>query len=218
MEVVVRFTNRKEAGQLLARRLQHLCCADAVVLGLPRGGVPVAAEIARGLHCSLDVILVRKLGVPWQRELAFGALAEGEVKIINDNVVRDAGVSVDDMNRVILHEQTEIAIRTQTYRQRHARVSLMGKMAVIVDDGLATGATARAACVAARKFGARHVILAVPVAPEGWESVLGDDADEYVSVFSPHSFGSVGYFYDNFEPVSDDEVIALLVASTVKHT
>lgn len=214
----MRFTDRVAAGRMLADRVRHLKRDDVVVLGLPRGGVPVAAEVARRLGCPLDVILVRKLGLPWQRELAFGAIGEGGVTVLNDDVVRGAGLTAIEIERVEAREQVELERRAREYRLVHDRVSIRGKTALIVDDGVATGATAKAACAVARGAGATHVVVAVPVAPAGWESTFNDETDEAMSLFAPEDFGSVGYFYDRFEPISDDDVMALLVASTVAPT
>ena len=209
----MRFTNRVTAGKMLVERLRHLQRDDVVVLGLPRGGVPVAAEVARGLGCPLDVILVRKLGLPWQRELAFGAIGENGVTVLNDDVVRSSGMTTVEVERVEEREHVELERRSREYRAVHERVPLRGKTAVIVDDGIATGATARAACAVARGAGAAHVVLAVPVAPAGWESGFVGEADEQMSLFTPDDFGSVGYFYDSFDPISDEEVMALLLSS-----
>ena len=210
----MRFTDRVTAGKLLVERLRHLQRDDVVVLGLPRGGVPVAAEVARGLGCPLDVILVRKLGLPWQRELAFGAIGEDGVTVLNDDIVRSSGLTSVEIERVEEHELVELERRAHEYRHLHERVPIRGKTAVIVDDGIATGATAKAACAVARGAGAAHVVVAVPVAPAGWESGFVGEADEQMSLFAPADFGSVGYFYDSFEPISDEEVMALLLSSS----
>lgn len=209
----MRFTDRESAGRLLAHRLHHLRGEDVVVLGLPRGGVPVAAQVARELGCPLDIIVVRKLGLPWQRELAYGAIGEDGIRVVNDNVIRESGLTSVEMQRVEEREVAELERRVSGLRAGHPRISLRGKTAVIVDDGIATGATARAACAVARGMGARQVIVAVPVAPSGWEETFIGDADDQMSLFAPAEFGSVGYFYDNFEPISDEEVATLLVAS-----
>lgn len=179
----MRFTDRESAGRLLAHRLLHLRGSDVVVLGLPRGGVPVAAQVARELGCPLDVIMVRKLGLPWQRELAYGALGEDGTRVVNDDVVRESGLTSVEMERVETREGVELNRRVREYRGRHPRIPLNGKTAVIVDDGIATGATARAACAVARGMGARQVVIAVPVAPSGWEESFVGDADEQMSLF-----------------------------------
>lgn len=179
---------------MLAARLSRLRADNIVVLGLPRGGVPVAAEVARVLSCPLDVVLVRKLGLPWQHELAFGAIGEGGVVVLNDDIVREAGMSSVEIERVEQREHEELERRVQAYRRRCAQLSLRGKTAIIVDDGLATGATARAACAVVRGAGAGRTVIAVPVAPEGWEQSFIDETEEQVSLFTPADFGSVGYF------------------------
>jgi putative phosphoribosyl transferase len=209
----VRFTNRVDAGRLLAHRLAHLHSDDVVVLGLPRGGVPVAAEVAKALRCPLDVILVRKLGLPWRRELAFGAIGEGGITVFNDDVVKSSGLNTHEIALVEAQEHAELDRRSREYRSMHHRLSIKGKTAVIVDDGVATGATARAACAVARRAGAARVVVAVPVAPMGWEESFVGVTDEQMSLFTPTDFGSVGYFYDSFSPISDEEVTALLMSS-----
>jgi putative phosphoribosyl transferase len=207
------FKDRIDAGQRLATALEHLDRTDLIVLGLPRGGVPVAYEVASHLHAPLDVLIVRKLGTPGQRELAFGAVGEGGVRVINDDVVAMEGLSDLVISRVANEQNAEIERRHVVYRNGRAPLNLSGKTAVVVDDGLATGATARAACMVARKLGAAKVVLAVPTAPEGWEQGFVDVTDQRVSLFQSRDFGSVGYFYENFDPISDDTVKSLLAFS-----
>jgi putative phosphoribosyl transferase len=204
------FTNRVDAGRRLATRLTHLRDRSTVVLGLPRGGVPVAGEVARALDAPLDVIVVRKLGVPSQPELGLGALGEDGVRIINARVVAATGVSEAEILTVQAREQVELERRARRYRGDRPRSSLEGTTAVIVDDGIATGSTARAACQVARAHGARKVVLAVPVAPQGWESRIGGDADEMVAFATPDPFWAIGEFYADFSPTSDEEVVACL--------
>lgn len=206
------FANRVDAGRQLADLLVHLTNDDVVVVGLPRGGVPVGRVVADELRAPLDVILVRKLGVPMQPEVAMGALGEGGVRVINDRTMRAAGVEPDALQRVEEQERTEMARRAERYRQGRDRVSLRGRVVVIVDDGIATGSTARAACQVAAAEGAQRVILAVPVAPRHWEKGLRDVADELVCHTVPHNFHSVGQFYDDFSPTSDEEVVECLAA------
>jgi predicted phosphoribosyltransferase/dienelactone hydrolase len=172
--------------------------------------VPVAAEVARALGAPLDVIVVRKLGVPFQPELGMGAIGEDGVRIVNDAVVRDARVTDADMAAVEQRERVELDRRAHAFRRGHARVDLTGRTAVIVDDGIATGSTARAACQVARAHGARRVVLAVPVAPPGWESRIGGDADECIAVDTPEPFYAIGQFYSDFTQTSDDEVVECL--------
>ena len=204
------FANRVEGGQRLAARLSYLKGEDPVVLGLPRGGVPVALEVARGLAAPLDVILVRKLGVPFQPELAMGAIGEGGVRVLNPDVIRMAGVSSADLAAVDQRERTELERRARRFRGNRQPIPLEGRTVVIVDDGIATGSTARAACQVAREHGAAHVVLAVPVAPPDWTSRLAGIADTFVCVDTPEPFYGVGQFYADFSQTTDDEVVACL--------
>lgn len=208
----MQFADRREAGRLLAARLQTYVDQQVVVLGLPRGGVTVAAEVARELAAPLDVIVVRKLGVPWQPELAMGAVGEDGIRVLNDAVIQQVGVSDDDLAAVEAKESASVAARARQLRGARRRVPLDGRIAVIVDDGIATGATARAACEVARSHGALRVVLAVPVAPIRWVEQMQDAADEYVAVQTPDPFNSVGQWFGDFLPVSDDEVAAILSA------
>ena len=186
------FADRTDAGRQLAQRLNHLRGMDVVVLGLPRGGVPVAYEVARALDAPLDVIVVRKLGVPYQPELAMGAIGEDGVRVINSDVVRMAQVDAAQLAAVSEQETVELERRLERFRHRRPRVPLDGRIAVVVDDGIATGSTARAACQVARAHGARRVVLAVAVAPAGVPRAMRDVADEVVCVRTPHLFSSVG--------------------------
>ena len=204
------FRNRTEAGRELAARLEPFRGRDIVVLGLPRGGVPVASEIAEALGAPLDVIVVRKVGVPGQPELAMGAIGEDDVRVVNDEIVRLAAVSPDDFSRVEQREREELRRRAERFRGVTPRVDLVGRTAVIVDDGIATGSTARAACQVARAHGADRVVLAVPVAaPESVQALAGD-ADDIVCVLTPSWLRSVGQWYDDFTQVDDQTVVDLL--------
>ncbi len=207
------FLDRAEAGRRLAELLRHLSGEDVVVLGLPRGGVPVAAEVARALGAPLDVILVRKLGVPVQPELALGAIGEGGVRIINPDVVEIAGVSDTEIARVEARERGELERRARRYRGNRPPVPLPGRTAVIVDDGIATGATARAACQVARAHGASRVVLAAPVAPPSVRAALATAADEVICVETPRRFQAIGEWYADFSQTTDAEVVALLRAA-----
>ncbi len=204
------FQDRVDAGQQLAARLQHLAGRDVVVLGLPRGGVPVAAEVAHALAAPLDIIIVRKLGAAFQPEFALGALGEDGVRVMNPEALGYAEATPGELLATERREQQEIGRRALRYRGGRERRALDGRVAVIVDDGIATGSTARAACQVARALGAERVVLAVPVAPEGWEARIGDDADEMISVATPPWFFAIGQFYDDFAQTSDAEVAACL--------
>jgi putative phosphoribosyl transferase len=204
------FVDRADAGRRLAWRLQHLRAERIVVLGLVRGGVPVAFEVAKELEAPLDVIVVRKLGVPFQPELAMGAIGENGVRIIDDEVVRVAGVSPSELATVEARERVELERRTRHFRGGRPPITLAGRTAVIVDDGIATGSTARAACQVARAQGAARLVIAVPVAPPGWQTRMGSDADEYVCLDTPSAFFAIGQFYADFSQTSDNEVLTCL--------
>jgi putative phosphoribosyl transferase len=205
--------DRTDAGQALARSLEHLRGTDLVVLGLPRGGVPVAFEVAKALGAPLDVIVVRKLGVPYQPELAMGAIGEGGIKVSNDDVIRRGGITPQEIAAVEQRERADLVQQAQRFRLGRPNVDVAGRTAVIVDDGIATGSTAAAACQVARQMGATRVVLAVPVgAPESIRS-LQLVYDEVDCLYAPEHFMAVGTFYDNFRHVSDTEVTDLLARS-----
>ncbi len=204
------FTDRADAGRRLATKLAFLRGGEVVVLGLPRGGVPVAFEVAELLDAPLDVIVVRKLGVPAQPELAMGAVGEGEVRFINDAVVRTSRVSPEDLAAAERRERRELERQARRLRAGRARVDLGGRIAVVVDDGIATGSTARAACEVARGLGAARVILAAPVGSPGCASALAGSCDGVHCLRAPLSFSSVGEWYADFRPVPDAEVADLL--------
>jgi len=205
------FRDRAEAGRRLAEELKRrLGDEDVVVLGLPRGGVPVAFEVARELDAPLDVIVVRKLGVPYQPELGMGAIGEDGVRVLNDQVLALARVGEDEVAAVERSERAELERRATRFRGRRPRASLVGRTAVVVDDGIATGSTARAACQVARAHGASRVILAVPVAPRSSLASLAEIADELVCLATPEPFYAVGQFYRDFSQTSDEEVVEFL--------
>ncbi len=212
------FADRVEAGQRLAARLQHLRGMPVVVLGLPRGGMPVAAEVALALEAPLDVIVVRKLGVPFQPELAMGAIGEGGARVVNEEVVRLAQVSDRELATVESRERIELDRRARRFRGDRPQQPLDGRIVVVVDDGIATGSTARAACRVARARGAARVVLAVPVAPADWMERFRDDADEMICVASPASFRSVGQFYADFTQTTDEDVVDCLERVAVANT
>ena len=180
------------------------------MLALPRGGVPVGYEIARALGAPLDVILVRKLGVPYQPELAMGAIGEGGVRILDEAIVSASGVSAEELGQVEVREQAELARRAALYRGGRPRAALEGRIALVVDDGIATGSTARAACQVARAMGASRVVLAAPVGPRSVVHDLARDADEVVLLDAPRAFVAIGRWYEDFSQVSDEEVERLL--------
>lgn len=208
------FVDRADAGRQLGQRLQPLwspnVATDVVVVGLPRGGVRVAAEVAGALGAPLDVIMVRKLGVPSQPELAMGAIGEGGVRIILSEIVRHAGVTPHELAAVERRERAELQRRAQRFRGDRPRTALAGRTAVVVDDGVATGSTARAACQVARAQGAARVVLAVPVAPFDWVLRLRDAADELIAVITPRMLQAIGEWYTNFSQSTDEDVVAWL--------
>jgi putative phosphoribosyl transferase len=204
------FANRRDAGAQLARRLTAWAPRSPVVVGLPRGGVPVAAEVAAALQSPLDIVVVRKIGCPWQPELGVGAIAEGDVAVLNDALVAELRISSEDLQAVIEKERTELERRVRRYRGSRAPVPLAGRAVIVVDDGLATGYTARAAIRAVRGRGAAEVVLAVPVAPPQSARDLEGEADQFVAVDTPPWFYAIGQFYEDFSPTSDEEVVALL--------
>ena len=210
-EAVV-FRDRSDAGRQLAQRLAGFASEDAVVLGLPRGGVTVAAEVAALLHAPLDVVLVRKLGLPSQPELAMGAIGEDGVRVIDGGLVRAAHVPDAELAAVEARERSELLRRAERYRGTRPLAHLDGRTAIVVDDGIATGATARAACEVVRNHGARRVVLAVPVAARRSVHALRTVADEVVCVSLPAQLRSVGEWYEDFTPTSDDEVVRVLAA------
>jgi len=209
---MVEFADRVDAGRQLAERLEYLHGQDVVVLGLPRGGVPVAFEVARALDAPLDVIVVRKLGVPFQPELAMGAIGEGGVRVLNAEVLGLTRVTEEQLRAVETRERSLLEARVARLRRGRERVSLTGRIAVIVDDGIAMGSTAQVACEVARRLGAAKVVLAVPVAPA---ENLGSlpCADEVVCVAAPQLFWAIGQHYRDFSPTSDDDVMVLLEAA-----
>ncbi|WP_393063227.1 phosphoribosyltransferase family protein [Streptomyces sp. LN549] len=204
------FADRADAGQRLAEALRPLAASDPVVLGLPRGGVPVAFRVARELGAALDVIVVRKLGVPYHPELGFGAIGEGGVRVISEDIVRRGRVSQEDVAAVERAEEAELLRRARAFRGDRPRIQLAGRTVIVVDDGIATGATALAACKVARAQGAARVVLAVPVAsPDAAERLRGQ-VDELVCLSKPYGFSAVGEWYRDFGQTPDEEVVSLL--------
>ncbi|MEU6420396.1 phosphoribosyltransferase family protein [Streptomyces spiralis] len=206
----MRYENRAEAGRRLARNLEHLRDMHVVVLGVPRGGVPVACEVARHLGAPLDLAVVRKLRVPWQPELGFGAIGEHGVRVLNPDIVRESGLSTIERERLERAEQAELEGQVRLWRDDRAPVPLAGRSTVVLHDAVATGAAAEAACRVARARGAAHVILAVPVGQEESLAHLRVVADEVVCPQPLHHIGSVGAWYEDFGPINDADIAALL--------
>ncbi len=204
------FRDRFEAGWLLGERLSRKWGGSPVVLALPRGGVPVAVEVAEQLGAPLDLIIVRKLGLPFRPETGFGAVGECGVRLVDTDLVHRAGLTEQAVAAVEERERRELDQRVRRLRGGRPPLSISGRTALIVDDGLATGATARAAIGVARTLGAQRVVLAVPVAPPEVVRDLGRVADEVVSLATPERFVAVGLWYDDFGQISDDQVGALL--------
>ena len=209
------FADRTEAGRLLAQELVRLRLADPVVLALPRGGVPVAAEVAAALHAPLDLLLVRKIGDPGQPELAVAAVAEapgGEI-VIDPETLRLTGASVAYVERAAKEELREIARRRSAYLSDRAALPVEGRAAVLVDDGIATGTTVRAALQALRRRRPARLVLAVPVAPPDVVAALRAEVDDLVCLSQPPFFHAVGVHYDDFHQVGDEEVIRILASA-----
>jgi len=206
-----RFLNRMEAGQLLAEKLKaYANRGDVLVLALPRGGVPVAFEVARALHAPLDVMIVRKLGVPGQEELAMGAIASGGVRVLNEDVVQMLALPEEVVNKVAAHEQRELERREHLYRGNWPAYDIHDRIVILVDDGIATGATMRAAANAVRKQHPARIIIAVPVAAYETCREFTAEVDEVVCVSIPETFLAVGFWYEHFDQTSDEEVRQLL--------
>lgn len=209
----MRYADRRHAGTVLGAELAGLGPHDPVVYALPRGGVPVAFEVARALECPLDVLVVRKIGVPYQPELAMGAIAEGGAVIRNEEVIDIAGIDDERFASVVESERKELEVRVASYRSEAGPISPEGHTAIVIDDGLATGSTALAAVRVLQEKGAASVWLAVPVAPDAPLGELERLADRIVILSRPRDFGAVGYWYDDFAQTSDNEVKDLLEES-----
>jgi predicted phosphoribosyltransferase len=210
-----RFRNRREAGRLLASQLAaYANRPDLIVLALPRGGVPVAYEVARALDAPLDVFLVRKLGVPGHEEFALGAIATGGVRVINQDVVRRLRIPPDTIEAIAAQEQRELARRERLYRGNRPAPEVRGRTVMLVDDGLATGATMLAAIKALRSQGAGRIVVAVPIASPETCDQLAKEVDDIVCAVTPEPFDAVGLWYEDFSQTTDDEVRELLARDT----
>lgn len=212
----MRYASRRSAGAELGAALVGIAPHDPVVLGLPRGGVPVAYEVARALECPLDVLVVRKIGVPWQPELAMGSVGEGGVVVKNQEVIDGARVDEGDFQRVLAEESRVLTERVERYRATVDPVELKDHTVIVVDDGLATGSTARAAIAVLRERGLDAVWLAVPVAPRDTIEDMDRLADRVVTLQAPTSFGAVGAWYEDFSQTGDEEVTAMLGRSRLR--
>lgn len=206
------FMNRRSAGKFLADRVRELNPADPVVLAMPRGGVPVGLEVAKLLHAPLDLVLVRKIGVPYQPELAAAAVVDGgepEI-VVNDDVLAMAGITRDYIDERAKEELAEIERRRHVYLEGRPRIPLEGRTLIIVDDGIATGASIRAAIAALKRKNPQRLILAVPVAPADTIEMLRTQVDDVVCLETPEPFYAIGMHFDDFHQVPDDEVVRLM--------
>ena len=205
------FANRTEAGRSLAWRLEEYANRDdVVVLGIPRGGVPVAFEVAEELHLPLDVFLLRKLGVPGHEELAFGAIASGGIRVLDRQIIRALSLPDSEVEIITAREQRELKRRELAYRDDRPPLPIAGRTVIVVDDGIATGASLLAGIHALRQLRPAKIVVAVPVAPPATCERLAREVDEFVCVVAPEPFHAVGLFYDDFSQVSDEEVVDLL--------
>ena len=205
------FEDRSDAGRRLADAVHSFRGETTIVLGLPRGGVPIARIVADALGAPLDIIGIRKLGSPRHPEFAVGAIGEDGVRVVDQDSLRSMRVSEAELAQVEQQERAELDRQMARFRAGRSRLDLTGMRAIIVDDGVATGATAMAACRSARQLGAKEVVLAVPVAPPDWMDTLAGEADAFIAVATPHPFWAVGRWYSRFDQTTDDEVVACLV-------
>jgi putative phosphoribosyl transferase len=214
---MIPFRDRIEAGRLLARRLMaYAGRADVVVLGLPRGGVPVAFEVARALEAPLDVCVVRKLGVPGRDELAMGAIASGGAWVLNEDVIEALSIPGRMIKEVAERESRELKRRERTYRGDRPVIDVHGQTVILVDDGIATGSTMRAAAAALRRLGPARLVVAVPTAAPSARAQIAHEVDEVVCLSEPDPFYAVGVWYDNFSQTTDDQVRDLLEQAAIE--
>ena len=212
------FKDRVEAGQLLAGELKRYRDRDdVIVLGLPRGGVPVAYEVARHLHAPLDVIVVRKLGVPGYEELAMGAIASGGIRVMNEAVVRAFGITRDAIEQTVAAQLKELHRREQAYRGHEGTPEIEDMTVILVDDGIATGSTIHAAVDALRQQAPKRIIIAVPTTSTDARAMLEPLADDFIALITPDDFRAVGQWYEDFAQTSDAEVTQLLAKSALLH-
>lgn len=211
------FLDRTDAGQQLAARLTYYRSRDdVVILALPRGGVPVAAEVAKALGLPFDLLLVRKLGIPGCAETAMGAIASNGVCVMHDDLIRQLDLTRTEVNEVKRRETAELARRERLYRGGKPPVEVTGKTVIVIDDGIATGATMQAAILLLRRQGARRIVVATPVAPPDTARKLAREVDEMIVVAEPEEFSAVGEWYRNFGQTSDDEVRRLLAEAAFR--
>jgi predicted phosphoribosyltransferase len=212
------FIDRREAGRFLAGKLKHFAeNSDVVVLALPRGGVPIGYEIAQALNAPLDIFIVRKLGVPIYEELAMGAIASGGVRVLNEDVIRRLGITKRMIDAATAEEQRELQRREHEYRRDRAPVDVTGRIAILVDDGMATGATMRAGVRALRRRNPKRIIVAVPVGAAETCEQFESEVDEVICGKRPENFSAVGAWYQDFTQTTDEEVCELLDRSTLAH-
>jgi putative phosphoribosyl transferase len=211
------YKDRKEAGRVLASKLRtYAGNENLLILGLPRGGIPVAYEVAKALNAPLDVFVIRKLGAPFQPELAMGAIAGGGIIVLNEEVVRGYGVTDEEINEAVTRETIELERREKLYRGENESQPIEGKIVILVDDGLATGASMRAAVKAAKKYNPEKVIVAVPVGARDTCQTLSKEADEIICAYMPEQFWAVGSWYEDFTQTEDREVRDLLEKSLLQ--
>jgi putative phosphoribosyl transferase len=205
------FLDRADGGKQLAKKLaKYAGRKDVIVLGIPRGGVPVAFEVAQALHVPLDILLVRKLGTPGQKELAMGAIAGGGIRVMNERVLRDLGIGEAEVEAAVAEQLSELQRREELFRGIRPPISVEGKIAILVDDGIATGSSMLAAIDALRTLHPKKIVVATPVAPMHTDAQMNKSADEFVAVLVPEWFFAIGEFYESFPQTQDEEVRNLL--------